>query len=210
MTTKTHLIQFLVNYNSISESFTLKKNSKFQQLKMIVSGLFDIQDSDKIVFYRIDGQEIVNNKSDTLISDIFRTILSSDDIIELKIEIELNSEIEFIVIFNSQNKNFKLNENKTLLQLLEIVMSHFKEFDFNQIFKLIHNKINILDMYDVNKKLIDVVKELNFEKSNQIIFIVELENSLWYSSNNPKIRTSNQSNNPNSRKSNQSITSSNS
>ena len=133
MTTKTHLIQFLVNYNSISESFTLKKNSKFQQLKMIVSGLFDIQDSDKIVFYRIDGQEIVNNKSDTLISDIFRTILSSDDIIELKIEIELNSEIEFIVIFNSQNKNFKLNENKTLLQLLEIVMSHFKEFDFNQI-----------------------------------------------------------------------------
>ena len=52
MASKTILVQFLVNYNSLSESFTLKQNSKFQQLNMIVSGLFDIQNSDKIVFYK--------------------------------------------------------------------------------------------------------------------------------------------------------------
>ena len=63
MASKTILVQFLVNYNSLSESFTLKQNSKFQQLNMIVSGLFDIQNSDKIVFYKINGEKIEDIKN---------------------------------------------------------------------------------------------------------------------------------------------------
>ena len=183
MASKTILVQFLVNYNSLSESFTLKQNSKFQQLNMIVSGLFDIQNSDKIVFYKINGEKIEDIKNDSFISSIFPEILNNDDIIELKIEVDSKSELEFIVIFNCQSQTIKLDSDKTLLVLLENIMSKFKELDFNQFFKLIHNKINLLEVFDVNKQLNEIIKELDVEKSNQCILIVELEKSVVYSSN---------------------------
>ena len=183
MASKTILVQFLVNYNSLSESFTLKQNSKFQQLNMIVSGLFDIQNSDKIVFYKINGEKIEDIKNDSFISSIFPEILNNDDIIELKIEVDSKSELEFIVIFNCQSQTIKLDSDKTLLVLLENIMSKFKELDFNQFFKLIHNKINLLEVFDVNKQFNEIIKELDVEKSNQCILIVELEKSVVYSSN---------------------------
>jgi hypothetical protein len=150
---------------------------------MIVSGLFDIADSDAIVFFKSEGERIENCKNESLITDLFPSILSNDDIVELKIEVESQKEIEFIVIFNSQTFNFKIDENKTLLQLLEVVMSHYKELDFNQFFKLINNKINLLEVYDVNRQISEIVKEL--EKANQIILIIELEKSVGFMSNTP-------------------------
>lgn len=185
MTSKTILAQFLVNYNSFSESFTLKQSSKIQQLKMIVSGLFDIADTETIVFYNMDGEKYQNCKNDNLISEIFPNIFISDEIIELKIEIESINEIEFIVVFNSQSFNFKLDQKKTLLQLLEVVMSHFKELDFNQFFKLIHNKVNLLEMHDVNKQLEDIIRDSNIDRFTQIILIIELEKSIAFMSNSP-------------------------
>jgi len=185
MTSKTILVQFLVNYNSLSESFTLKQSSKFQQLKMIVSGLFDIPDCESIGFYNIEGEKYQNCKNDSIISEIFPNILSNDEIIELKVEIEQNNDTEFIVVFNSQSFNFKFDPKKTLLQLLEVVMSHFKELDFNQFFKLIHNKVNLLEMYDVNKQIDDIIKDLNVDRSIQIILIIELEKSVVFMSNSP-------------------------
>lgn len=192
MTSKTILAQFLVNYNSFSESFTLKQSSKIQQLKMIVSGLFDIADTETIVFYNMDGEKYQNCKNDNLISEIFPNILISDEIIELKIEIESINEIEFIVVFNSQSFNFKLDQKKTLLQLLEVVMSHFKELDFNQFFKLIHNKVNLLEMHDVNKQLEDIIRDSNIDRFTQIILIIELEKSIAFMSNSPNANLPNQ------------------
>lgn len=177
------IVQFLVNYNSLTESFTLKQNSKFQQLKMIVSGLFDISDSENITFFDNEGAKIENNKNDALISDVFPKAIINDEVVELKFELEQSKELEFIIIFNSQSFNFKLDQNKTLLQLLEVVMSHFKELDFNQFFKLIHNKINLLEVFDVNRQISDIIKELKLEKLSQIILIIELEKSVYLSNN---------------------------
>ena len=101
----------------------------------------------------------------------------------MKIEVDSKSELEFIVIFNCQSQTIKLDSDKTLLVLLENIMSKFKELDFNQFFKLIHNKINLLEVFDVNKQLNEIIKELDVEKSNQCILIVELEKSVIYSSN---------------------------